>query len=144
MTVQEIFDKVLFALRKQGVAAGDWTGSHFTCSYKDSQGRRCAVGHLIPDEYISLFVSNQPLICYSKGLIQKLGFEEHLSFLRQLQALHDSYLPYVGAPDRLGERSMHLWEIRMKALADNRGLIYTPPESAPEAATQPQSEAQSA
>lgn len=45
MTAQEIFDTVVTRLRAQGAQAWDLG----VCKYRAPDGRKCAVGHLIPD-----------------------------------------------------------------------------------------------
>ena len=50
MTAQEIYDKVLFALRRQGRASGFNSGScEEMCAYRSHDDCKCAVGHLIED-----------------------------------------------------------------------------------------------
>jgi hypothetical protein len=87
MTNQEIFDFVVRALLKQGRPAYDGN----QCRYRTSDGRKCAIGHLIPDEkYTPAMESYSPTreVVY-KGLpFEASGILQ--VFLKDLQFTHDS------------------------------------------------------
>lgn len=48
MTRQEMFNKAVAGLAGQGFKRSVTSGG--SCRYRDVEGRKCAVGHLIPDE----------------------------------------------------------------------------------------------
>ena len=65
------------------------------CSYRSSKGLRCAIGHLISDEYYSSHFEGEPLTytlvldAVSKSLGVGLDSEE-VRFLSDLQQAHDN------------------------------------------------------
>ena len=87
MTNQEILDKVANHLLTQNEKA--YNEDEHSCAYLDPEGRKCAVGCLIPDDQYSkelegaIITSNPKL----KALPCMQGLD--LDFLRDLQMLHD-------------------------------------------------------
>ena len=120
MTKQEIFDTVVTHLRAQGIRS--MRGC--TCVYRGPEGRKCAIGALIPDEdfkpewegYIvgsrSEEPGNQELQDY---FVFKFGLH-NIGFLIDLQRLHDRDDLYTPS-----------WEEQFVRMATNHGL--TIPES---------------
>ena len=90
MTNQEILDKVANHLLTQNEKA--YNDSTHSCAYLDSEGRKCAVGCLIPDDQYSkelegaILTSNPKL----KALPCMQGLD--IDFLRDLQTIHDHRL----------------------------------------------------
>lgn len=130
MTDQEIFDKILFHLRKQGKAARDDTGN---CAYRGAGGTMCAVGCLISDDmYDPAFEGLTASAAYPEdGCQLNPGTRElrraldaagidpsQWELLMRMQSGHDCELDAHG-PDK--------WEKFMFAQATLRDLIYTPP-----------------
>ncbi len=114
---QEVFDYVVAALRKQGRKSlvFDSATKKELCSYRGEEGKKCAAGHLIPDEdynptweniAVRIGVDN-PVVHYfaSKGYDIKL--------ISKLQYCHDN-------------RVVHNWEEEFCFIADEMGLKYTP------------------
>lgn len=118
MTDQEIFDKVVTHLRQQKVRATQWPGS-ITCYYRTSQGLKCAVGCLIPDElYNPSFEGCSVGKAWSqRGLdvvLRNIGIDDsQVEFLRDLQSIHDTDIAN--------------WEDDLEELAVNYHLKYTEP-----------------
>lgn len=112
MTKQETFDIVVKALRKQGRRSIDISGKF--CVYRGPEGRKCAVGHLIPDE-----LYYPELECQSADspqlirILSKLGHD--MEFCYELQQIHDHYTP---------ER----WEEEWTLLAEHNCLVVPPRE----------------
>jgi len=130
MTNQEIFDKVLNALREQGIPSRNDYG---TCMYRGNHDLKCAIGHLIPDELYTPDIEKFGMI----KLIEQVTFGEHVfvqfainklenimrqigiakpqyNFLLKLQVAHDQFLCY----------GLEEWENRMKVIAYEFNLQY--------------------
>jgi hypothetical protein len=89
MTRQEIYNKAYLGLASQG-----WVQSindMELCQYRSGDGRKCAVGWLIPDDKYEKSMENTgigQLIRYREfDCIAELAHEER--FLSQLQSAHD-------------------------------------------------------
>lgn len=89
-TLQAAFDVAYRGLRAQGferALRADGT----LCAYRGIDGKKCAVGHLIPDEHYHIYLEGAEVSGLggeSKGL-----WPEHLiSALQDLQSVHDSGL----------------------------------------------------
>ena len=88
MGQQSTFDKVVAHLRRQRArAAGDFG----LCVYRAGNGRKCAVGCLIPDHKYSLSLEGQSLEVEFANELKKILEEEghDLNLVRQLQVIHD-------------------------------------------------------
>lgn len=51
-TLQQVFDDAYLGLAAQGFVRSvrhDWNGASIGCAYRGDEGRRCALGHCIPD-----------------------------------------------------------------------------------------------
>lgn len=92
-TDQEIFDRVATHLLRQNAVAS--RGG--CCVYRDDQGRKCAVGALIPDEIysprmeghnISNLWASVPGDCRERAAFA----EKHWQLLRALQSVHDKVM----------------------------------------------------
>lgn len=111
MTKQETFDRVVQHLRQQAAKAEDSNGG---CMYRTPDGKRCAVGALIPDElYRPAFEGfriggENPVT----ALMEHLGHS--LPLLRDLQRLHDN-------------GDVREWETELECVAKKHRLRYTPP-----------------
>jgi hypothetical protein len=89
-TEQDVFDAVWAGMESQGWKRS--TDEDGWCMYRGVDGRRCAVGHLIPDDLYrpSMEVSgvdDKPV----RTVLRAIGVE-NISFLYELQKAHD------GAP----------------------------------------------
>lgn len=88
MTPQEIFDKVATHLFAQGEMAMDPNTD--TCRYRTQDGKKCAIGCLIPDELYDQRMEG----CSVSGLVGAKFllpsfFNENIHFLDNLQRVHD-------------------------------------------------------
>jgi hypothetical protein len=117
MNKQEIFDKVLTHLRKQGKAAVNDNGD---CMYRAADGRQCAAGCLITDEeYEPQMEGRMVGYLLNKGQLPA-RLVPHVEFLRDLQDVHDNALHHRG---------IRAWEESMDNLARIHALQYTPPQA---------------
>lgn len=129
MNRQEIFDTVLTKLREQ-VYRSDSSGVG-GCAYRGSNGRKCAVGHLIPDAIYSREMENKTVGALIRTFRDVLPdyINNNQEFLRELQMAHDEVLPNIYANDDELRRYTANWEERMQMAASLYGLKYTQPEA---------------
>ena len=110
MTKQEVFDKVATHLLKQGEKAEYSTEfGEPICAYRTSEGLKCAVGCLIPDDLYEERLENLPAAAFvlprgehmdrfndasvALEVGKKIGLtSEHMSILGSLQNIHDVYI----------------------------------------------------
>lgn len=96
MTRQEIFDKVVKHLLKQGEKSATIREDEGTrCLYRGPNGLMCAVGCLIPDEEYTDFMEDCPVgglpsYCTVGSFVYEL-VGEHRTLLQDLQHIHDNY-----------------------------------------------------
>jgi hypothetical protein len=90
MTRQEIFDKVAKHLLTQNSKAVD---ADSRCQYKMPDGRRCAIGCLIPDELYDPEMEGELLRDLLKKfpVLQTLWSDADRYFVCSLQMVHDIY-----------------------------------------------------
>ena len=117
MNKQEIFDTVLFGLRKQGHASKSGEGH---CSYRGKDGAMCAAGLLIKDKHYSPQIEGDMV---EDPLVQSVLLESgvsacHIEFVSHLQTAHDH---------ELDEDGMATWEDEMRSIAAAYSLVYTEP-----------------
>ena len=118
MTNQEIFDKVLTHLRKQGKRAIDVNDE--VCMYRGHEpGTSCAAGCLIKDEFYSkefegciVNSANDRGIKLRQALQDSGVTPDQFDLVRDLQSTHDNI-----DPDR--------WENQFKITSTKFNLIYT-------------------
>ena len=120
---QEIFDKALFGIRKQGYRK---SANGEVCLYRSTQEDgstlACAVGHCIPDDVAHLWDADDHVT--SIGSIyhrrekhfSEFFSEESLPLLCELQTMHDT----MTSPE--------VFEDGMKMIATQYNLVYTPLE----------------
>lgn len=123
-TAQETFDTVVNHLRQQGKRAYDGI-----CMYRAPDGSKCAVGILIKDEEYFPGMELLGTVSYllndvmiTPDLRKRLG--EHLSLLIALQIIHDN-----PREELTGQDLMKYWEGAWERLAEERKLVYTPPQT---------------
>jgi len=136
ITLQEVFDKMLFGLRAQGVKSeGQAPDGTAYCVYRNVNGYKCGIGQAIPDElYRPEFDGTADTLEEGVQLGTGIGtlmqkFPELNEFfsgcsmhdLYELQDIHDQFMP-----SEKGE-SMIEFEYRMEQFAKERNLVYTPP-----------------
>lgn len=142
--MQADFDYVLNALRKQGVrsargfpyetADGEIANNVF-CVYRNGE-HKCAFGHLIPDPLYNPSMDEEDGMSAKEVLDKYPDVAEYLlggvdgfversvmtDFYTSMQRAHDQKMP--SAPG--GDRSA--WEERMRMIANDYFLAYTPPQ----------------
>lgn len=136
-THQELYDNAVNGIRRQGYRRC-MVGS--SCSYRDGDFA-CAVGWSIPDAVIeeirnhSHHSAEAPLIYSSIGVLTQslqsvadLIPAESVPMVRELQHLHDDYLdPHHEEWEGREEIDVARFETMLRQVAENYGLIYTPP-----------------
>lgn len=110
MKLQEMFDTVLTHMRVQRCKSVE----NGRCRYRGSDGKRCPIGFLIPDDMYEERYENQS-ISDLPSLANKLGL--NLPLAVSLQVAHDS---------STDANFMVEYEQKMAAIADAFGLKYTP------------------
>lgn len=114
LTHQEIFDISTTALLKQGKAAFE---PYFGCRYRTTDGLKCAVGHLIPDDaYVPEMEGNGvdgAAETFPAAFANLETNAETLDLLRRLQGAHDLHLTNED-PDR--------WCMDLKVIAKDFNL----------------------
>ena len=130
MTDQEIFDKVLFAIRQQGRAAVETCipvsggGPVTLCRYRTTDKTtgavlKCAAGHLIPDDrYTEDFEGLPARAVWKRGAFPEVTEMQAGWLLSNLQNAHDH---------SLHNGSLTKWEENMQRIAQNHGLTYQHP-----------------
>jgi hypothetical protein len=110
MGQQETFDTVVSHLRRQNAKA---VGNYGLCVYRSTNGRKCAVGCLIPDDKYSPSLEGHSLeVEFQNELKAILAEEGHdLDLVRQLQVIHDRVF-------------IHHWETEFEKLGRSRRLQY--------------------
>lgn len=97
MTNQQIIDRVAIHLLKQNKRAGirdkRFEPTGVQCQYRSSDGSKCAVGCLIPDDKYDPEIENTPASVLGYDGLSKLGIEledpNGMSFVSELQTIHD-------------------------------------------------------
>lgn len=120
MTKQQIFDTVVAGLAKQNFEQCK-SSSGTACRYR-FRNRRCAVGHLIPDEVYDKRMEGQLVTdfidTFPEVFLFVLGHEpteNDIRFLDDLQDVHDGAQSPGQMIDDLGEFAWR-WDLHAKAL----------------------------
>lgn len=87
MNAQEIFDTVASHLLHQNKQC---KGEDGYCKYRNSEGLKCAIGALIPEDKYSLKMEEEPITCVMEGV---LDWFTHHNLLMDLQKCHDTLDP---------------------------------------------------
>lgn len=115
-TKQETFDTIVAHLRKQNARST----SGFGCKYRGPNGRKCAVGILIPDDkYKQDMEQCNCDIVHIATLLEQLGHDVPLC--RDMQTVHDHF----NIPD---------WESHFRVIAEKHNITYTEPANADQTA----------
>ena len=120
ITAQELFDNALHGVLKQGGQSFD---KEEGCVYRDPSGRRCGIGHSIPDaEYRSNFEGESVItlraLCSSEQPVTRYISTNLLDLAQSLQGAHDRHAA--------GDSFLYNFEVSMKGVADRYDL-QTPP-----------------
>jgi hypothetical protein len=93
MTPQQIFDTVATHLFTQGQRAmvrdEDADDNTDFCAYRTSDGLKCAVGVLLPDELYVPVMENNSVYSLIRSFHVPSWFHDHQSLLMRLQEAHD-------------------------------------------------------
>lgn len=119
MTSQEVFDKVVEHLRKQGCKAISKVMGG--CFFRTEDNLRCSIGCLIEaneydprmEGYVLFDLLAMHMDFVPASLKERL--EPHKALLNRMMQIHD----FVG---------VELWEAAFKGAAKEFNLTYTPPE----------------
>ena len=97
MTNQELYNRVVAHLLAQGCAAKEWV-VHFRgiqsklCRYRTADGKKCAVGCLIPDDRYTPDLEGKTAT--QEPVAAAAGLEPHnFQLAARLQCIHDSVEP---------------------------------------------------
>lgn len=114
MTKQEMFDKVVAHARAQKRRSLDIESGN--CLYRGHNGTKCFIGALIPDEKYDPYMDKLTMSANTAPVREAAGYEGHcMSYLAtQLQGIHDNC-------------AVEDWEEKLKSVAKDFELIYTPP-----------------
>lgn len=117
LSKQEIFDTAARFLVKQGCRAMH----EESCTYRDAEGRRCAVGALLTDEEIAAIQSNGAMGSNAATLFSSDLLPARLatSPMRDLQFVSDLQSAHDMSPD---DGFMDEWPDTMRALATEHNL----------------------
>lgn len=94
LTIQGAFDKMVSAIKNQGRPSVE--SSSGLCFYRNSNGNKCAIGHLISDDQINKFgikekssVMNFPLQLCEELITYPDAIDSRI-FLLDMQTAHDT------------------------------------------------------
>lgn len=129
LTKQDLFDRVVAHLRKQGEKAVSMQGS---CRYRTASGLQCGIGGIIPDDMYDYTFENKPIGALMEYALKGFtGINLHFpnfnedfwkwlaldrQFTTELQRLHDC-------------KAVYEWEDALLRLAGRHQLIYTLPDT---------------
>jgi len=115
LTKQQVFDKVVRHLLKQGVVSRRDGSSIAPCAYRGDGGTMCAVGCLIPDEAYDPSLegagANNPRVLAALAGVVDSEDSASTRLLLSLQTIHDCIRPAD-------------WRRELKSLAKGRGLRW--------------------
>lgn len=104
MDMQTAFDKAYLGVMQQGGAsmAQIERGGGLRCAYRDGKGRKCAAGHLIPDELYGREKEGMAfdMLCGAEPKIRDLFDSwDVIRFVQKLQRCHDNAAAHFGDRD---------------------------------------------
>lgn len=106
---QEVFDKIITSLRKQGKKSEDENG---VCLYRGEDNCKCAVGHLIPDDL------------YHPSM-ETWGIDSFEIRRALLEVVDHSSFDLITAMQRIHDRNLvSQWESSFRYVAKFYNLIY--------------------
>ena len=93
MTNQELYNRVVAHLRAQDCAAKEWVThpngpESNLCRYRTADGKKCAIGCLIPDERYSGTLEGR--MVYQQEVLRAAGLtSKNVTLATRLQRIHD-------------------------------------------------------
>lgn len=92
MTPQEIYNTVVSHLLAQGEPARIVDNTGAQCMYRTPDGKKCAIGVLIPDADYDPAMEGLPVLQLLDLAIDSLApYREHVGLLQGLQRAHDTW-----------------------------------------------------
>ena len=124
LTKQDMFDMALAHVRKNGKQSMQ-SMRDGVCCYT---GIGCAASVFIDPESLAKLSPKDNGSCW-EVLVTNNGLSEHeQAFVSHVQSCHDDYATNYKLSDADDDAAfMHHYEERMKALAEEHDLTYTPP-----------------
>jgi hypothetical protein len=117
MTPQEIFDKAVGGIVKQGKPGFDY--SRGVCSFYTRDGAKCAVGQLIPDQLAQQWeAAPEPFNTLLFESYPELF--QHREFINDIRLSHDRVAVNTHHPHEFMEEYLH----QMKKLAKRHNLEF--------------------
>lgn len=119
---QDTFNKVWFAINEQKRPSQRYVqrkysqGQDLLCAYRGSNGNKCAIGHLIPDNEYYPSIEGLYLLTVVETVPTLKSFQGDMTFLRDLQNAHDSAseaFSFLGT-----------FKMKMEAIATEWGLTF--------------------
>jgi hypothetical protein len=126
---QDVFDYVVGFIRQQGAPAMSADGF---CSYEADEGKRCAVGCLLPSGQFKgrLGTVDEPKNEDMRKILSAEEGSRRLDLLKRLQEAHDGHYLFPGFVERFVERfEVEVCAIVRQSIVEGFPLIYTPPTS---------------
>lgn len=125
-TNQEIFDFVLDALRKQGVASHNERQD--ICMYRGPNSTKCAAGHLIPDDAYTRQMEGKAFFVMYRDYAKikhmiNLWQQVSIDLIEAMQRAHDRDMPRMDTRD---PERLQRWEATMALIAADYKLSYRP------------------
>jgi hypothetical protein len=119
MTEQDMFDHSARAILVQGHPA---TAPEGSCVYRNASGSRCALGWLIPDEFID---ACEDVFAGSNGLIQLLEVSPDTQDLAQVLRNHRGFLLELQTAHDSGSRTetIPVWRVEVRARLERLALV---------------------
>lgn len=124
-TRQELFDTAIGGLRSQGgpsIKIREGASVSHACLYRNADGRKCAIGWLIPDDKYHKDME----FTYFAHIIDVIGpgLQAERPFLDDLQSVHDAPFRDHDKPD--DAQWTVAMEINAQKFAEKYSLRYTP------------------
>jgi hypothetical protein len=98
MNSQELFNKACIGLAKQGFERSLKRRHSVQCAYRGLDGRRCAIGHAIPDDLYAPKMDVSGSLCQ---IMTTIGLTCTLGFATDLRRAHDRSLSPASMKTRL-------------------------------------------
>ena len=114
MTNEEAFRVSADGLLEQGCVSTAFGQAPYLCRYRGAEGRKCALGFLIPDEEYDASMENAEIGTLKKSCPSLQGLNEKM--LQRLQSIHD-------------RRSPQKWRDELRKMAVKWGFNWTPPQA---------------
>ena len=116
--MQKVFDKAVSSVYNQGCKSVDFDKN--ACSYRDIEGNKCAIGHLISDDDMKEYSigNNDAVRSFKPEVIKKLLPEIPLyigyEFLADLQRAHDNSPIYYFKDNFLSNADLMAYKYGLK------------------------------